>query len=91
MAHRLARLVYRMLKYGQHYVDKGAEYYEQRNRQQQIDFLKKKAAQLGLQVTPATCGCAYRKLHSAFNQRNATLLHPDRLVSAPPVSAFECR
>jgi len=30
MAHRLARLVYRMLKYGQHYVDKGAEYYEQR-------------------------------------------------------------
>src|SRR5882762_2949150 len=53
MAHRLARLVYRMLKHGQHYVDKGAEYYEQRNRQQQIDFLKKKAAQLGLQVTPA--------------------------------------
>ncbi len=51
MAHRLARLVYRMLKYGQHYVDKGAEYYEQRNRQQQIEFLRKKAAQLGLQVT----------------------------------------
>jgi transposase len=53
MAHRLARLVYRMLKYGQHYVDKGAEYYEERNRQQQIDFVRKKAAQLGLQVTPA--------------------------------------
>jgi hypothetical protein len=42
-----------MLKYGQHYVDKGAEYYEQRNRQQQIEFLRKKAAKLGLQVTPA--------------------------------------
>ena len=28
MAHRLARLVYRMLKYGQAYVDKGTEYYE---------------------------------------------------------------
>jgi transposase len=51
MAHRLARLVYRMLKYGQQYVDKGAEYYEQRNRQQQIYFLRRKAAQLGLQVT----------------------------------------
>ena len=50
MAHRLARLVYRMLKYGQQYVDKGAEHYEQRNRQQQINFLKKKAAQFGLQV-----------------------------------------
>jgi hypothetical protein len=53
MAHRLARLVYRMLKYGQQYVDKGAEYYEQRNRQKQIEFLRKKAAQLGLQVTAA--------------------------------------
>ncbi|MBV9442544.1 MAG: hypothetical protein JO217_07595 [Acidobacteriaceae bacterium] len=51
MAHRLARLVYRMLKYGHSYVDKGAEYYEQRSRQQQIDFVRKKAAQLGLQVT----------------------------------------
>src|SRR5439155_9851834 len=51
MAHRLARLVYRMLKHGQQYVDKGAEYYEQRNRQQQIEFLRKKAAQLGLRVT----------------------------------------
>jgi transposase len=53
MAHRLARLVYRMLKYGQQYVDKGAAYYEQRNRQQQIEFIRKKAAQLGLQVTTA--------------------------------------
>ena len=53
MAHRLARLVYRMLKYGQRYVDKGAEYYEQRYRRQQIDFLRKKAAKLGLQITLA--------------------------------------
>jgi hypothetical protein len=52
LAHRLARLVYRMLKYGQHYVDEGAEYYDQRNRQQQIEFLKKKAAQLGIEVAP---------------------------------------
>jgi len=51
MAHRLARLVYRMLKYGKEYIDKGAEYYEQKNRQQQINFIQKKAAQLGLVVT----------------------------------------
>jgi len=51
MAHRLARLVYRMLKYGQQYIDKGTAYYEQRSRQQQIEFVRKKAAQLGLQVT----------------------------------------
>ena len=53
MAHRLARLVYRMLKYGQQYVDKGAAHYERRHRQQQIEFIGKKAAQLGLQVTAA--------------------------------------
>jgi transposase len=53
MAHRLARLVYRMLKYGQRYVDKGTEYYENRYRQQQIHLLQKKAAKLGLQITVA--------------------------------------
>ena len=51
MAHRLARLVYRMLKYGQQYVDKGTEYYENRYRQQQINLLQKNAAKLGLQIT----------------------------------------
>jgi len=50
MAHRLARLVYRMLKYGQAYVDKGTEYYEERLRQQQIQLLRKRAAKLGLHV-----------------------------------------
>lgn len=54
MAHRLARLVYRMLKYGNQYIDRGAEYYEQKYRQQQIDFIRKKAAQLGLMVMVAS-------------------------------------
>ena len=53
MAHRLARLVYRMLKYGQAYVDKGSEYYEQRYRNQQLHMLRKQAAKLGLQITTA--------------------------------------
>lgn len=55
MAHKLARLVYRMLKYGQAYVDKGMQYYDERYRKQQIDLLKKRAAKLGLQLaeTPA--------------------------------------
>jgi transposase len=50
MAHRLARIVYRMLKYGQQFVDKGMEYYEQRYRNQQLHLLQKKAAMLGLQL-----------------------------------------
>jgi transposase len=53
MAHKLARLVYRMLKYGQGYVDMGTQYYEERYRQQQIDFLKKRAANLDLRVVNA--------------------------------------
>jgi transposase len=50
MAGKLARLVYRSLKYGQVYVDKGSEYYEQKYRQQQIKILTKKAAELGIQL-----------------------------------------
>ena len=50
MAHRLARLVYRMLKWGHEYVDKGLQYYEERHREQQLQLLKKKAAKLGLHL-----------------------------------------
>jgi hypothetical protein len=50
MAHKLARLVYRMLKYGQDYVDKGMHYYEDRHRRQQIELLQKSAAKLGLHI-----------------------------------------
>jgi transposase len=50
MAHKLAILVYRMLRWGHAYVDKGMRYYEERHRQQQIHLLKKRAAKLGLQI-----------------------------------------
>lgn len=49
-AHKLARLVYRMLKYGQEYVDKGMQYYDERYREQQIDMLRKKASKLGVRI-----------------------------------------
>ena len=52
MAHRLARLVYRLLRYGHAYVDQGSTYYEQRYREQQLRSLQKKAAQLGLTLQP---------------------------------------
>jgi transposase len=50
MAAKLARLVYRMLRYGMKYVDQGAELYDARYRKQQVIHLKRKAAQLGLQI-----------------------------------------
>jgi transposase len=53
MAHKLAVLVYRMLRWGHEYVDKGMQYYEDRHREQQVQLLKKKAATLGLQIVAA--------------------------------------
>jgi transposase len=50
MAAKLARLVYRMLRYGMNYVDQGMEFYETQHRKLQINSLKRKAAQLGLQI-----------------------------------------
>ena len=54
MAHHLARLIYRMLKFGTEYVDKGIEYYEAKHRQNQIRWLTKHAAALNLQLVPST-------------------------------------
>ena len=57
MARKLACLFYRLLTKGQQYVDKGAAYFENRHREQQIRSVLKRAPQLGLQViqseTPA--------------------------------------
>ncbi|HEY2644706.1 MAG TPA: IS110 family transposase [Galbitalea sp.] len=50
MAHKLARLVYRMLKWGHEYVDKGLQYYEDQHRQQQVHALQRRAAKLGLLI-----------------------------------------
>jgi hypothetical protein len=52
MAHLLARLIYRMLKFGHEYVDKGIEYYETKYRQQQLQSVAKQAAALNMQLIP---------------------------------------
>ena len=53
MAAKLARLVYRMLRYGMKYVDQGANIYEAQHRQRQIGQLKWNAAKLGFRVVEA--------------------------------------
>jgi transposase len=50
MAAKLARLIYRMLRYGMKYADRGAELYDAQYRKQQVIHLRRKAAQLGLQI-----------------------------------------
>jgi transposase len=52
MAHHLATLLYRLLKFGHNYTDKGMEFYEQRYRERQLQYLKKQAAIQGFQLAP---------------------------------------
>jgi transposase len=52
MAYQLARIVYRMLKFGQPYHDQGVAHYEAKHRQRQLFWLTKQAAALNLQLIP---------------------------------------
>lgn len=49
-AHKLARLIYRLLKYGEEYIDIGAEQYETRFRAGMLKALERKAHRLGFQL-----------------------------------------
>ena len=51
-AHKLARIIYSMLRYGEKYVDAGAEYYESQYRQRALRNAKRRAAQLGYELVP---------------------------------------
>jgi transposase len=54
MAHHLARLFYRMVKYGSQYIDHGMAAYEARFKEQQLKWLSRKAAELQLRLAPVT-------------------------------------
>ncbi len=49
-AHKLARIIYTMLKFQKEYVELGADSYEHKYKEQEIKKLKRKAAKLGLKV-----------------------------------------
>src|SRR5215469_812938 len=51
MAAKLARLVYRMLRFGMEFVDHGAEFYEAQIHPLQVRRLQRQAAKLGFQVS----------------------------------------
>jgi transposase len=55
-AHKLAKVVYNMLRYGKQYVDVGADYYEKQYRERVLKNLAKRAAQFGLTLIPAEDG-----------------------------------
>lgn len=52
-AHKLARIIYSMLKWGTAYVDQGEKAYEQQYRARVLRNLKRRAKELGFELTPA--------------------------------------
>ncbi len=52
LAHKLAKLIYIMLKYGHEYIEKGVEFYEQMYRKRKEASLRKKAKELGYVLVP---------------------------------------
>lgn len=52
IAHKIAKIVYSMLKYGAEYVAKSQDYYERRYRERRISNLKRHAKDLGFELTP---------------------------------------
>ena len=53
MARKLAIIVYKMLRDGRPYVDRGAEYYDDRYRERVIKNLQRKVASMGYEMKPA--------------------------------------
>lgn len=51
-AHKLAKIVYRLLKHGQEYVERGQQYYEQHYQQRLLKGLQKTATTLGFKLVP---------------------------------------
>ena len=53
-AHKLAKLVYSTLRYGQAYVDAGTEYYESQYHHRALRAAKRRVDQLGYQLVPTS-------------------------------------
>jgi transposase len=49
-AHKLARLIYRLIKHGEAYLQEGLEKYEQKNQQRKLKAVRKMAESLGLKI-----------------------------------------
>ena len=57
-AHKLAVLIYRMLKHGTDCVAQALEEYEAKQKEKMVESLQRKAKALGLELTPKVEGVA---------------------------------
>jgi hypothetical protein len=55
-AHKIARIVYHLLKYGEAYEAESADGYEQKRRERELRQLTRRAAKLGYTLTPVQEG-----------------------------------
>ncbi|HSH79549.1 MAG TPA: IS110 family transposase [Herpetosiphonaceae bacterium] len=55
-AHKLARLIYGMLRYGTEYVDAGQEYYERQYKERVVRNLTQRAKAMGFELVPIPVG-----------------------------------
>lgn len=55
-AHKLARILYRLLRYGTAYVETGQQAYEEQYRHRQLRSLQRRATDLGFTLIPAPTG-----------------------------------
>lgn len=53
-AHKLARMIYSMLKYGTEFVEQGQAYYEEQYQKRVLDNLRRRAHNLGYNLVPAS-------------------------------------
>jgi len=51
-AHKIARIVYHLLKYGEAYEEQSAEAYEEQRRERELRQLNRRASKLGMTLTP---------------------------------------
>ena len=78
-----------MLRYGQDYVDAGAEYYESQYQQRALRAAKRRAAQLGYQLAPMPDGedRAFRCSPSRGGHRR---VRPQVIVGRPHPEKSQC-
>jgi transposase len=72
VAHKLARMVYFMITRGEDFVDRGQQQYEEQQRQRSIAALKRRAADLGFQLSPTPVAARQPSPSVLFLERAVT-------------------
>lgn len=67
-ANKIAKIFYRMLRYGIEYQDLGAHYYEEQYKERVFQNLKKKAAKLGYKLIESEDTCEEKNMNNDLEE-----------------------